>query len=124
MLSTTRGSAARSLCQHWASQKQCRWMSLEDKSNLNLGDLCENIAEEHNLTKAQSRRIVTSLFDSITQAVADKKKVSISNFGSFESVHAKSREMRNIQTGEKYITAAKERVKFKPYTHFKDEVNK
>jgi nucleoid DNA-binding protein len=58
------------------------------------------------------------------KAVASKKKVSINNFGTFECVHVKSRAGRNPQTGLPLSIPARDKVKFKAYTHLKDYVNK
>lgn len=88
-----------------------------------MSDIVDKIAEEHDISKASSKRIVTSVFDQITDAVANKKRVSINDFGSFESIHVEARTGRNPQTGEPLAISAKERVKFNAFKNFKDVVN-
>ena len=86
-------------------------------------DIVEMIAEDHDLTKAKADRVVRSIFDTIGEAVTERKIVKISGFGSFENKHYKSRLGTNPQTGEAWTVNAQQRVKFKAYKALKASVN-
>lgn len=86
-------------------------------------DIVEMVAEDHDLTKAKADRIVKSIFDTISEAVTERKIVRISGFGSFENRHWKSRQGRNPNTGEPLTLDARQRVKFKAYEALKASVN-
>mmetsp|Transcript_19644 Transcript_19644/g.28911 ORF Transcript_19644/g.28911 Transcript_19644/m.28911 type:complete len:85 (+) Transcript_19644:304-558(+) len=81
------------------------------------------IAEDHDLSKAKADRVVKSIFDTIGEAVTERKIVKISGFGSFENKHHKSRPYRHPQTGEALTMDAQQRVKFKAYKALKASVN-
>ena len=49
--------------------------SLSTKEVFSNGDLVNAIAAEHDISKAETRRIVASVFDSIVEACANDKKV-------------------------------------------------
>jgi nucleoid DNA-binding protein len=59
-----------------------------------------------------------------SQSVREKKDVKISDFGSFQSVHAKARSGTNPSTGASIVIPAKERIRFKPFAAFKSVINK
>jgi DNA-binding protein HU-beta len=99
----------------------------EEKEQRNEGinktDLIKDISETHELTHAKSERILNSILDSIVEAVADKKTVRLSKFGSFEGYESSARIGRNPSTGESINIPAKTRIRFKPYTSFKKTAN-
>lgn len=108
-----------------------RWLATKNKdeddessSGLNITSLTDIIAEEHKLSKAESKRIIFSIFDSITEACIKKEKASFAKFGSFQTVTRAARKGRNPYSGEEMDIPAKEAIRFKAYTHFKEAVNK
>lgn len=89
---------------------------------MNTTQLTESIAKTHKLPKAQAKRIVTSVFDSIQTQVTKGKPVSIAGFGTFTRAKRKARVGRNPKTGESIKIAARKFPKFKPGTAFKTAV--
>ena len=84
--------------------------------------IAAEVAEAHELSVAKAERIVTMVFDAITEAVSDSKSVQISKFGTFEKYTSQARTGRNPNTGEAIDIPSKERIRFRPAKHFKDAV--
>ena len=59
----------------------------------------------------------------IVESLKNKKKVKISNFGTFEIRYKKKREGRNPKTKEKKIISERNVVLFKPSKDFKKFIN-
>jgi len=89
-------------------------------TNLSKYSLALKISEEHDLSKAQSRRIVDSVFDSIVESVLEKRHVSITKFGSFSAYKMKERNAYNFKTKEIMKIPARNGCKFKLSKSFKD----
>lgn len=94
-------------------------------------DLVKSVAEQVNLSEAQTNAVVSAVFSTIEQALAndaskdDKERagVAISGFGSFKVVHRPSREGRNPQSGSPMTIAARNSPTFTPGTQLKRSVN-
>ena len=71
---------------------------------MNKSELIQQIADEHELSRATASRIINSLFDPNTGMIAKALKkgenVSITGFGSFEQRQRGARTFRNPQTGD------------------------
>jgi integration host factor subunit beta len=76
-------------------------------------ELVEKVAERIDLTKKQTEVIVNTVFQSITEALADGDKVELRGFGSFRVRHRDSREGRNPKTGATVFIPAKKVPFFK-----------
>ena len=61
-------------------------------------DLIRAVAKQTSKPESQVAPIVTAVFDSIEQALADGDEVAISGFGSFRVVERPARTGRNPQT--------------------------
>uniref|UniRef100_A0A7S4HX48 Integration host factor subunit alpha n=1 Tax=Odontella aurita TaxID=265563 RepID=A0A7S4HX48_9STRA len=89
--------------------------------------LAEQIAEEHDMTAAKSRRIVDSVLDGIVESLSgaggEETVVRLSSFGIFDRRLQASRKVRNPRTGEVLTSVAKQRVRFRASKGFKDAVN-
>ncbi len=74
-----------------------------------------------------SKRILDVILDDILNLIIDnlrkKKKVKISNFGTFEVRHKKQREGRNPKTKEIKIISERNVILFKPSKDFKKFIN-
>jgi DNA-binding protein HU-beta len=93
------------------------------KNTLNRRDLAAIVAEEHELTIAQSERILKTVFDTIVDKVSEKGMVRISDFGCFDSMTAKARTYKP-PTGGVVEKPATDRPRFKAYDSFKKSVSK
>ena len=70
---------------------------------MNKSDLVDALADRTDMTKADASRAIDALFNDdgiIADALADKERVQITGFGTFESKHRKARTGRNPRTGE------------------------
>lgn len=76
-------------------------------------ELVEKVAERIDLTKKQTEVIVNTVFQSITEALADGDKVELRGFGSFRVRNRDSREGRNPKTGATVFIPAKKVPFFK-----------
>ena len=76
-------------------------------------ELVEKVAERIDLTKKQTEVIVNTVFQSITEALANGDKVELRGFGSFRVRHRHSREGRNPKTGATVLIPAKKVPFFK-----------
>jgi DNA-binding protein HU-beta len=63
-------------------------------------DLIRAVARETSKPESQIGPVITSVFDTIQQALADGDEVAISGFGTFRVVERPAREGRNPQTGQ------------------------
>lgn len=90
---------------------------------MNKKELIESVASKTGFTKTDIKSAVDALFDTVTDTITAGDKVSITGFGSFETVDVAARQGHNPQTGETMTIAAHKKVKFKPGKSLKDEVN-
>ena len=67
---------------------------------MNKGELIELATTKANTTQQAAATLLNTLINSITQAVADGKKVTRVGFGSFEAWERKARDGRNPKTDE------------------------
>lgn len=91
---------------------------------MNKAELIEAIASRTELTKTDVDKVVSSLVDVITDALAKGDKVSLKGFGNFEVRQREARIGRNPQTGETMEIAASKAPAFKASTALKKAVNK
>ena len=80
---------------------------------MNRHELVVEIAKDHELTVAESDRIVNNIFDRITADLMAGNKVTFTGFGTFSVVERAARTGRNPKTGDSLEIAAKKAVKFK-----------
>ena len=75
------------------------------------------------LSKRILDTILEDILNIIVESLKNKKKVKISNFGTFEIRYKKKREGRNPKTKEKKIISERNVVLFKPSKDFKKFIN-
>ena len=92
--------------------------------NLTKKDIVNSIYMKLGLSKKILDVILDDLLNIIVENLKDKKKVKISNFGTFEIRYKNERIGRNPKTKEKKIISARNVVLFKPSKEFKKFVNK
>ena len=90
---------------------------------MNKGDLINRVAESAELTQAQAKTAVNSVFEAISDALAGEDKVTLVGFGTFSVRHSPERQGRNPATGKAITIAAKNNVKFKPGKELTESVN-
>jgi len=78
-------------------------------------ELNEAVASKTGGTKADAKKMVDAVLESIKEGVAKSGDVTVAGFGKFTVKTSKARVGRNPRTGESIQIPAKESVKFKPY---------
>lgn len=86
-------------------------------------EIADKIASEQNLTKAQAKAIVESVFKQITDAALAGAETSIPSFGKFKVKETAEREGRNPGTGATIKIAASKKLTFTPGKTVKDALN-
>lgn len=89
---------------------------------MNKKELIAAIAQRTGITKKDAGIILNAFLDTVTEALVRGEKVSITGFGSFNTVDRAARECRNPQTGETVFVDAKRAPKFKAGKDLKDAV--
>lgn len=89
---------------------------------LNKKALVEVLAEKLEMTKKDATTAVETVFEEITNTLANNGKVDISGFGKFEVNERPERQGINPATKEKITIAASKAPKFKAAKALKDAV--
>ena len=92
--------------------------------NLTKKDIVNSIYMQIGYSKNILDVILDDIINLILNNLKTKKKVKISNFGTFEIRYKKQRQGRNPKTNEVKIISARNVVLFKPSKEFKNFVNK
>jgi len=74
-------------------------------------ELIDEVSKLSNLTKKETETIVNTIFDNITDALAQGDKVELRGFGSFRIRRRNSRKGRNPKTGSS-VSVPEKRVPF------------
>lgn len=80
---------------------------------MNKTDLVNEVAEKAGLSKADSKKALDAVLESISQALANEDKVQLLGFGTFAVVEKPAREGINPRTKEKIQIPARKVIKFK-----------
>ena len=87
--------------------------------------LIQNITEENpHLFVRDVERIVNTIFNEITQSLANGKRVELRGFGAFSVQHRKQRTGRNPRTGETVNVEEKYIPRFKTGKELRLRLNK
>ncbi|WP_040228344.1 HU family DNA-binding protein [Bhargavaea cecembensis] len=89
---------------------------------MNKTDLVNSVAEATGLSRKDATNAVESVFNSISDALANGDKVQLIGFGNFEVRERAARKGRNPQSGEEIEIAASKVPAFKPGKALKDAV--
>ena len=90
---------------------------------MNRVELIEHLAARHELSKAESGRILQTLLDAVVGAVKKGGTVTLPGFGSFKPHARAARNGVNPSTGAKIRIAAVKLPKFTPGAGFKAAVD-
>ncbi len=90
---------------------------------MNNSDLADILASNHELTKADARKIVDGVFNAIADAAAKGEEIALNGFGKFKVKDSPAREGRNPATGAAMQIAASKKLAFTPAKAVKDKLN-
>ncbi len=85
-------------------------------------DLIEKVAKDAKVSKADAGRVLNSVLDSMTGALAKGDTVTLVGFGTFSVTKRAARKGRNPQTGAVINIAASKAPRFKAGKALKDRV--
>ncbi len=87
-------------------------------------ELVQSIAEQNpHLTIRDVERIVATVFDEITDALAEGRRVELRGFGAFSTRAREARTGRNPRTGAAVDVNAKRVPYFKPGKELREKLN-
>lgn len=90
---------------------------------MNKSQLTETLAKETKMKKKDAEKAVDALFDIITNALKDGRKVQISGFGTFQTKSRAARIGRNPHTHEPMEIPAFRSATFSPGKTLKGKIN-
>lgn len=90
--------------------------------NLTRQSLARAVANKCALPETETRVMVNSLFEHISDALIAGGNVKLSNFGSFNVHQSPKRIGRNPKTGEPAVITTRRRVAFKPSNNLIDRM--
>lgn len=90
---------------------------------MNKKELTEAAASQNRITRAEAEKVLKSLTEIVTKALANGEKVVLPGLGTFEISERPERDGRNPRTGEMIKIAAAKTVKFKPGKALKESIN-
>jgi len=85
-----------------------------------INDLADIMAKKHGFSKKQSKELVESLFNELKTSLGDGDRIVIRNFASFGVKERKPRRAHNPRTGDVIFVPAKNAIRFKTSTKFRD----
>lgn len=91
---------------------------------MNKTELVAAVAEQTGASKKDSEKLVSAVFETITNALVAGDKVALVGFGAFEVKERPARTGRNPRTKETIEIPASRSASFKPGKALKDAVNK
>ena len=91
-------------------------------SKINKTDIVNIVAEKAYLSKIDAQNAVDLVFDTLEKALISKQEVSITNFGSFETITKKERLGTDPKTHAHITIPEKCTVSFKPSGILKEKL--
>lgn len=91
---------------------------------MNKAELVKAMSDETNLTQKDVEKVLNSFVNVVSDALANKDKVQLVGFGTFETRERAARKGKNPQTGEELNIPACIAPAFKAGKALKETVNK
>jgi DNA-binding protein HU-beta len=90
---------------------------------MNKADLVNSISEKTGLSKVKSNEVLDAFVESVTESLKSGEKVTLVNFGTFNTSERGARKGRNPKTGETIEIPAKRVARFKVGTGLSKNIN-
>ncbi len=90
---------------------------------MNTAELAEKVAAEHNLGKAEAKRMVETVLSTIAHTAGQGEEVSLGGFGKFKVNERAARQGRNPATGATIEIGASRKLGFTPAKQVRDRLN-
>lgn len=86
-------------------------------------ELIEAVSARTDLPKNKAEEIVNAIFDAMTQALLEDRRIEVRGFGSFSIRRYNERKGRNPRTGDEVQVADKRSVHFKVGKELRERVD-
>ena len=90
---------------------------------MNKADLVNSISQKTGLTKTKTNEVIDAFVESVTESLKDGNKVTLVNFGTFNTSKRDARKGRNPKTGETIEIPATRVARFKVGTGLSKNIN-
>src|SRR5690242_16458508 len=90
---------------------------------MNTTDLIDRITADHELSKAQARRVIEAVFGAIIEAAGKEDEVALSGFDRFKVAERAARQGRNPANGETIQIPASRKLAFSAAKAVRDQLN-
>lgn len=91
---------------------------------ITIQELAADLARRNNLTKKDSQNLVAAIFNTIQESLELDKIVKVRGLGTFRVIDVESREIVNVNTGERSFVDSHQKITFTPDSMMKELVNK
>lgn len=95
---------------------------MENNVKMNKKELVDILADKSGVKKQEMDKLITNIFNGITEMLSDGCTVSIPRFGKFIVYKSGGYKGRNPATGEPVDVLIKNKIKFKPSHILKNEI--
>lgn len=93
-------------------------------SKISINDIADILVSKNGLEKNEAESFVTSIFDTLQDALERESIVKIKGLGTFKIIGVEARESVNVNTGERVVIERHGKVTFTPDNTMKELVNK
>ena len=93
------------------------------RKSINRSDIIHLLAVRHKMAPETAQRAVKAIVDSVVQSLANKDRVELRGFGSFETRYREPGQARNPKTGETVNKPGRHAVHFKPGKMLRKKIN-
>lgn len=90
---------------------------------MNKADLVNSISEKTGLSKTKTNEVIDAFVSSVTESLKKGEKVTLVNFGTFNTSERDARKGRNPKTGESIEIPSKRVARFKVGTGLSKNIN-
>jgi len=91
---------------------------------MNKTDLIAAVASDMGTTKVQAQKVVESVLEQMSSALASGKGISLMGFGSLKQANRAARTYTDLQSGKSAQAKAYKTITFKPSIELKALINK
>jgi len=91
-------------------------------SSISTSQLVEHVAKKTGMTKADAKRAVAAIFETMTERLQAGDRIQLSGFGSFEVRNRAARTGTNPRTREKVEIPASKAVGFRPASSLRGKI--
>ena len=93
-------------------------------SKVTKADLIQDVSGKVGLSKTQTEKTINALFEGLTGAMSQQRKIALVGFGTFYTTQRAAREGLNPQTGKRIKIPSAKVAKFRVGKNLKEAVNK